>query len=32
MNNTKEKKGINRSFLMIIAIPILVAIGVLAGS
>ena len=32
MNNKKERKGINRNFLMIIAIPILVAIGVLAGS
>ena len=32
MKNKKEKKGFNRSFLMILAIPILVAIGVLVGS
>lgn len=32
MNNKKEKKGINRNILLIISIPVLVAIGVLAGS
>lgn len=32
MKNKKEKKGFNRSFLMILAIPILVAIGVLVRS
>lgn len=32
MKNKKEKKGINSNLLMIISIPVLVAIGVLAGS
>lgn len=32
MKNNKEKKGISSNLLLIIAIPILVAVGVLAGS
>lgn len=32
MKNKKEKKGINSNLLLVLSIPILVAIGVLAGS
>lgn len=32
MKNKEEKKGINNNLLLVLSIPILVAIGVLAGS